>query len=209
MVQDDVLRALGDALHDRLRRGEDRRVTAEIAEAFLPPLVKALTRKFSTLPDSHQIQMAATDALMAYFRQPEKFDPARSSLIAYLYLIARRDLLNFLDREKKFVALDLAAAEYEVTAAISADHPADNPEARLLEAASPVVRLMLEKVTDPVDRELVRLMMEGERETSAYAAVLGIEACPLDDQAAIVKKHKDRLKKRLRRELKRRKGRWR
>ena len=126
----------------------------------------------------------------------EKFDPAKGSLLGYLYLDAARDLLNWLARQKKVVELQAAAPEYEMP-----DEAADNPEARLIEQASPLVRRALARVTNPLDRELLALLLDGTRETAAYAAVLGIADRPPREQAELVKRHKDRLKKFLQREL--------
>lgn len=187
---------LGETLHRRLRDGRDNLVSAEIAERFLPPLVQALGRRFARLPDPHQIESAAIDSLLHYFTQPEKFDPAKGSLLGYLYLDAARDLLNWLARQKKVVELQAAAPEYEMP-----DEAADNPEARLIEQASPLVRRALARVTNPLDRELLALLLDGTRETAAYAAVLGIADRPPREQAELVKRHKDRLKKFLQREL--------
>src|ERR671937_448202 len=105
MTGDVDLRELGNILHDRLLNKSDNRATAEIAEAFLPLLANALRRKFPHLSDPHQTETAAIDTLMAYFKHPEKFDPAKGSLIGYLYLDACRDLFNLLKRQQKFVEL--------------------------------------------------------------------------------------------------------
>lgn len=188
----------GAALHRRLLARADNRVTAEIAELFLPPLAQALQRHFHQLSDPHQAETAAIDSLLAYFAQPEKFDPAKGTLLGYLYLDASRNLLNWLAQQKKVVALHAPLPEYEVP-----DEAADDPEARLIEQASPLVRRALARVTDPVDRELIELMMDGVRETAAYASVLGIADRPARAQEKIVKRHKDRLKKMLRRERQR------
>jgi len=200
MTQEADLKELGQALHRRLLTKQDGRVTAEIAEVFLPLLANALHRKFPNLPDPHQAETVAIDSLLRYFAQPEKFDPDKGSLIGYLYLAAYRDLLNLLKHSQKFVELHPRALEHEVSVAVGAD----NPEAHLLEEASPIVQRALAKVTDPIDRELVALMMDGVRETAAYAAVLGIADSPLREQEKIVKRHKDRLKKMLQREWQRR-----
>ncbi len=71
-----------------------------------------------------------------------------------------------------------------------------------LGASSPAMKRMFAVVTDPVDRRLVELMMDRVRETEAYAEVLGRQHLAAEDQAKIVKRHKDRLKKLLRYALK-------
>ena len=51
---------------------------------------------------------------------------------------------------------------------------------------------------DPKDRRMVELILDGERSTEAFAAVLGLESLPIEQQRSEVKRNKDRLKKRLR-----------
>ena len=192
----------GAALHSRLLARTDNRVTAEIAELCLPPLARSLKRflrRFPQLSDPHQAENAAEDSLLAYFAHPEKFDPTKGPLLNYLYLDASRNLLNFLKQQKKVVELQEPLPEYEVL-----DKEASDPETQLIAQASPLVRLVREYVTDPLDRELIELMMDGVRETTAYAVVLGIADRPAREQEKIVKQHKDRLKKMLRREWQRR-----
>ncbi len=189
---------LGARLHRRLCDARDDRASAEIAERFLAPLAQALRRRFARLSDPHLTESAAIDALLHYFAQPEKFDPAKGSLLGYLYLDATRDLLNFLRGQKKTVELRGELAEYELTASA-----VDNPETQLLAQASPLVARVLEKISDAVDRELVALLLDGVRETAAYAAVLDIADRPPRVQERLVKRHKDRLKKMLRREWQR------
>jgi RNA polymerase sigma-70 factor (ECF subfamily) len=192
------LKELGEALHRRLLARDDHRVTAEISELFLPPLARALCRRFPHLNDPHEIESAAIDSLMNYLSHPKKFDPARSSLLGYLHLDASRNLLNFLARRKKVVALHTPLPEYE-TQVIEAE----DPETQLLAQASPLVQRALGRLSSPVDREVLALMMEGERRTEVYAAALGVADRPLREQAEIVKRHKDRIKKTLQREIKR------
>jgi hypothetical protein len=43
------------------------------------------------------------------------------------------------------------------------------------------------------------LMLDGVRETSAYSAILGITGKPVAEQQRIVKQHKDRIRKLVRR----------
>ena len=49
--------------------------------------------------------------------------------------------------------------------------------------------------TDPVDLRVVALMVEGVRETSAYAEALGVADRPEDEQKKPVKQAKDRINK--------------
>jgi hypothetical protein len=51
-------------------------------------------------------------------------------------------------------------------------------------------------------------MMDGERRTEVFAALLGIQQLDKAKQAKIVQRHKDRLKKTARRELERHERGW-
>ncbi len=195
---DSNLKDIGFALHARLlvERG---RVAEQISEMFLPLIIRALGRKFPNLNDPHLVETAANDAVMAYLRRPEKFDPAKSSLIAWLYLDARTNLLNLLERQRR---MERRHAEIERT--LLSDAGSIDPEWALIEEESPIIRTVRETVTDPQDQLMVALMAEGERETSVYAEALGIEHISAIEQAVVVKRHKDRLKVALRRALRRR-----
>ncbi|HST21064.1 MAG TPA: hypothetical protein VLR90_08105 [Blastocatellia bacterium] len=190
---------LGEALHLRLLSGSDARVSAEISEHFIPMLVNALRNRFPDLPDPHLLETVAIDTLMKYLNRPDDYDPDKRSLIGYFYLDAYWNLIDKLRGLKKNVALHSSLTEYTNESVINTN----SPEARLLEEASPIVNRVFAELADPVDREIVLLMMNGVRETEAYAEVLGIQECPPQKQAVIVKRHKDRLKKLLRRRLSR------
>jgi hypothetical protein len=150
--------------------------------------------------------MAVDDALISYFERPSQFDPARSSLFTYLRIRAKSCLLNYLGRKKnthqenKSVELDSPETVYEVEARNGQD-----AEITLIEHESQtkIMQRLREVVTDPVDFQLLSLMLEGVRETDAFAAVLGIAALPGSEQARLVKQHKDRIKKAVQRKLRR------
>src|SRR5262245_42780793 len=153
------LRELGITLHNRLRNKSDLRVTAEISEVFLPLLISALKRRLPKLRDPHLVHTAATDTLIAYFECPKKFDPTKKSLIGYLYMDAYGNLLNTLKQQQIFVELHPHVPEYEVDAAIVTC----DPERDLTEQASPLVQRLLDELADPVDREVLSMMIDGIR----------------------------------------------
>jgi RNA polymerase sigma-70 factor, ECF subfamily len=184
-------------LHERLLAG-DELATAQIAETFIPVLLKALEAIFPRLSDPHLATTAVNDALINYFKRPEQFDPNRSTLFKYLRMSARSDLLNSL-RRKKIVELTSFDSEH----VFEGLKDSTNIEASMLTGDSPLLREVDDLLKSPADRQVVRLMIEGVRETSEYAGVLGILDQPQDEQARIVKRHKDRLKKTLQRKMKR------
>ncbi len=185
----------GPSLHDRLLAG-DPTAFAQIAERYLSPLVARLRRKFPA-SDPDLIDHAVMDALLNYRDRPTQFDPTRRTLGGYLLMSARGDLLNSLHETRtNFVELDAATAEYQVEIA---DETEMEPEvwARL----SPVWERLHAILDNPIDEQIVLLMMDGVRETSEYAQVLGIATRPPGEQELEVKRHKDRIKARIRRHL--------
>ncbi len=187
-------------MHNRYLADKSKSIADEISNLFLPLLTGALKRKFHYLRDPHLVETVANDALLNYLKHPEKFDPEKRSLIGYLYMDACGNLLNLLKQQQRLAELQRAAMENE----LKATDRAYDPERLLIEAESSIIKQMGALVTDPVDRELVSLMMEGVRETEAYAEALGLQAIPVAEQAVIVKRHKDRLKAHLRRGINRR-----
>ncbi|MGH9822144.1 MAG: hypothetical protein ACREDR_02635 [Blastocatellia bacterium] len=190
----------GLLLHERLLAG-DELATAEIAEHFLPQLTHRLAAMFPTLKDPHLLTTAAEDALLSYFSRPTQFDPAKIGLFAYLRMAARGDLLNSL-RTPKIVELTTLDSEH----VLEGLKDSTDLEDAMIKGDSPLLREVNELIKSPVDRDFFALMADGVRETADYAELLGISDLPAAEQAAVVKRHKDRLKKSLQRKMKARAG---
>jgi DNA-directed RNA polymerase specialized sigma24 family protein len=137
----------------------------------------------------------ATDAIVSYLSEPQRFDPNRASLFTYLVTIANGDALNLCrDRrreQKNHTRLvELSAAEGNVL-----DGGADD---RL--DAERLIRAHIDKVAETdVDRQVLELMLQGERDTTTYAAVLGVAHLPIAEQRGAIKKCRDKIEKRLKR----------
>jgi hypothetical protein len=52
-------------------------------------------------------------------------------------------------------------------------------------------------VRGPEDARIIQLMIDGERRTQRFAAALGLEKADPAEQREAVKRHKDRIRKRL------------
>lgn len=201
MIEDSEINALALSLHYRLMAGDDVIVTSEIAEALLPPLIGRLRRRFFWHSDQHMIEEQAGQSLLNYFSRPAIFDPTKGTLLGFLKMDASRNILDIIraERRKKDVEVPLVYAEYLVTG------ESDGPDWEIIRSdLSPVLRQLDARLTDPLDRRLLALMVDGERSTGAYAVELEIQHLEQHEQERVVKRHKDRLKKKLQRELKRR-----
>ena len=197
-------RKMWDELHNRLISG-DVIASAEIAELFLPLLIGKLNRVFQNIDDPHLIETAVIDTLMDYLSKPNQYDPNRGNLFSFLILKAKSDLLNFLSPKKidqvrvdlaEIVELDNDSSVYGVELIDEMD-----VEELITNNLSPVWTHLSSIIPDRTDQEIVKLMMDGIRETDVYAEVMGIQNLPDDERSRIVKQNKDRLKKVIQRHI--------
>jgi hypothetical protein len=191
------------ALHRRVL-AEDPTAFAELCEAALPHLVHSLRARFPA-HDSHLLESSAIDALMAYYDDPARFDPTRLALFGYLRMAARYDALNRIDsdrrREDHLVHVDDEDVDITPTGGSTVEDAVRLDEwlAQHTTLSRREVLTRLHEALDPVDEEIVLMMLEGVRATERYAAVMGISHLDTDKQRAAVKRAKDRLNKKLRR----------
>jgi DNA-directed RNA polymerase specialized sigma24 family protein len=200
---DPIAPEAGTELHRRLAAG-DATAPAEIAELFLPELVRDLRGRYRNLHDPDVVDLAVEDAVLSYLRRPGQFDPARSTLWRYLRMSARGDLLNLLAQSKAILAtqsgpevieLDSADTEYEIEDGSLA------VEDQVSMNLSPIWQTLEELFDDLPDREVALLLMERVRSMAQYARALGAEAMPREEQERVVKRAKDRVRKTLQRHL--------
>lgn len=176
----------------------DPTAAAECAERWLPLLVRQLAARSQDIAahDNDLITTAAIDALLDYTANPHKYDPQRSDIMTYLFMLARGDLLNAWSRVTRLHGRTKTIDPVELS--LPGRNNLEEDVITNIDAAAAWERVM-EAMPAPLDRELLALMIQGERDTSSYARVLGIEHLPDKEQRAIVKRHKDRINKRLER----------
>ena len=156
--------------------------------------------------DDILVQDAVTDALLAYVQEPTKYDPTKSGLLSYLSMSAYGDYLNMVAREqrraKRQVPIETVEQRLE-----AGNYWVEDVEETVLrnlgtlnnEERSQIQMKIIEQFPDPRDRQLLRLLLDGERKTAAYSTVLGIQESDPTEQRRIVKRNKDRLTKRMER----------
>jgi RNA polymerase sigma factor (sigma-70 family) len=195
------------ALHARLLAG-DLTASSELAETYLAPLVARLRRSYRNV-DPELIESAAIDAVLELAEHPHRYDPARSRLRGYLYMAARRDLLNALQRIKRRAAHEQPFAALAPSGSVAFAPPARNLQASEVddpleqlaqqEAGDPQLLAAIQRACSEQEWAMFQLMLEGENDTAAYAQVLGITHLSAREQAREVKRVRDRLRKRVRR----------
>src|SRR5207249_4639593 len=114
----------------------------------------------------------------------------------YLFNAAQKDLINALAREKR--QRRDAQSIHPVEFLLSSGNNFEEGVVDKVDAAA-LIEQVMEEITDPLDRSMLTLMLQGERATAAYAKVSGIQHLPEHEQKVIVKRHKDRISKRLER----------
>lgn len=185
---------------DLLRRllDGDNRATAECCERYLPLLLANLGWVAVRPPDEHLIEDAVHRALVEFVTRPQGYDPARSPLLVFLRMIARRRLINLMQRERphrehraSLELVDLSRHQW--------NDRQDAPDLPLADEDTDVEAAVDAQLDDPRDREAFRMIVDRVRKTREYAVVYGLTGLPVAEQQAMVKKHKDRLKQVMRR----------
>jgi hypothetical protein len=197
---------LGKELHQRMI-GRDPIAFAEIAESYLPLVTDKLAKRYPTLYDPDLINTAVVDAFYSYLDKPERYRPEKGSLVNYLLISAEGDLRNLLarDKNKNYIPLDEDVelsevnGEYIVETAIL--NSEDNVEELVIAKTSLVWGLIKEHLPDLRDQEICKLLMENIRETEEFSKILGLQDLSIEEQRVIVKRHKDRIKKTLLRNI--------
>lgn len=192
----------GLRLHVRLC-DQEADATADLCAAYLEPLLAWAEKPFPRV-DLHLRTTAVHEALVGYLRRPHRYDPRKSDLAAYLRMAVRGDLKNLLRKEA-------GRRDHEITwnSVEEGGEPGnylgkeDDP-ARMAERAEDAAEAerFFQAVTDGWDdteRQVLLLMLDGERGTADFAAALGIAGAGSAEQAGEVKRLKDRVKGRLKR----------
>jgi hypothetical protein len=169
---------------------------SDFADAVMEPLVSHL-RRCRVEADDDAYWTAAGDAVLSVINNPAVYDPNRGPLRSFLCMSAEGDLRNALKRERRHHTgrenrdcVELAAADGNT-----------RQESRVVDGRSfddPEVAAEVAGFSS-ADHGVFELMRGGERETAAFAPVLGVGHLPRDEQSRAVKRAKDRIIKRLRR----------
>ena len=189
----------GRALHARLLR-RDPTAPSDLARLYLEPLLEWLAQWFAKVDDQLLDDVAVT-LILKVGKEPDQYDPDRGTLSAYLRMAARGDLKNALQSERRRTARQISLESVELRPLArnrewaSAADPADEVIAALDHERLPALR----EHFSAQDWEVVLMRIEGERRTERFAAILGLQDRPPDEQEREVKRAKDRIIGRLRR----------
>lgn len=191
-------------LRDRVAVG-DPGALGEAVDLLYRPLVEHLSARgrFRGV-DPQMVEDAVLDALWEYVAGPQTSSPPGDRPLArQLGLAAERNVLNALRGESRRKRRERAAAKPEHSD-VELHSPAgiaiQNEEAERRQRER---QRLMELLPDPTDRRVLELMLDGERRTAAFAAVLGLGHLPAAGRRREVKRVKDRINKVIRRAIRR------
>jgi hypothetical protein len=193
----------GLRLHVRLLE-QDPVAPADVCGAYLEPLADWLDGTFR-LGDPDLAQTAAGDALRKYVQAPQAYDPRGAGLAAYLRMAARSDLVNLLEKERRHHRQRVPWKVVELDEESGNIFGREDEPSRQLERAEEAaawqdfLRSVQEGWT-PAECRVLEMMLRGERRTEVFAAALGLDGLPSAEQEREVKRVKDRILARLKRE---------
>lgn len=181
------------------------------------PLLKAVERYAHGLVKSGKRRYASDEAadeaviraVYDYKNNPEKYNPDKGkSLYRFLLMAAEKDYLNEFDKELRQTGrwdpldsvdiYDDAPEQDQYERQIPADV---NIEALVEEGESRVWIEIRYHLPDARDQLCAYYMLEGVRETAVFVDIYDLHHLPLNEQDHVVKRNKDRIKKKLDRNL--------
>jgi hypothetical protein len=194
-------------IHERLLAG-DPTAPEELARKYLPAIQRHVAARAHNhgIHDRDLINDATVDAVFGYIRHPEQFNPQKSNLLPYLKFSAERDLINAVAKDRRHKRGEELSDDVELVVTHRNKPTGVETTRRGVEAEAIAsidgrheIDSVMEWFPEPRDRSLLTLMANGERKTSKFAAILGINGLPANEQRHVVKQHKDRLKQQLKR----------
>ena len=192
--------------HEQILRKDSPIAFAQLSELALPHLVSFLQQEFPQV-EGHDCETAVIDCLLTYHAAPEKYDPEKLTLFAYLRMASRHDLLNALDRNNRrkrpLHSIDEPAIQPQLVSDATPESDLEELAEWLGSSSRQEILQRFEATLNNMDRQLFLLMLNGVRESEPYAEILHLDTLPAAEQRREVKRAKDRLTKSLSRFAKR------
>jgi RNA polymerase sigma-70 factor (ECF subfamily) len=167
---------------------------ADLFEAHADALACRLALRFPGA-DPQAVSDAVVRAVLLVSTRFERYDPGQGSLRSFLYGFARRILAGLLRSEERRRRHEQKKAIDPVTAEAAGGQsiPEELADRELAERVRASLRL------GPEDQRVLDLWLSGEKDQGAFAAALGLEGRPEEEQAEGVRRALGRLRQRLHR----------
>jgi hypothetical protein len=182
-------------LHERICAGDEENEARDLLVRLLfDPLIQWLSGHFPRT-DRGIIADGATDAILDYFRHPNRFHAEKGGMQAFLQCLAWRNVDDALRRDIRGKRRQKEAIDHlccQATANGNIDANAEGFETRWQTNCKQMQRFL--RTLNETDRRMMELWLNGERCSSQFSIVLDIGHLPAVEHKAIV----NRVKKRLR-----------
>ncbi|MGE0539377.1 MAG: hypothetical protein AB7R89_04290 [Dehalococcoidia bacterium] len=185
-------------LYHRLCDDRSPEAQSEFCEQYIPLLNADRRWIVPGVRDEHMITDAVLRAVLTFVEHPERYDPTKLKIMDYLRMSAKGDLRNLMARERKHSSrrAPLDAVDLQRSVGNEPQEPASLPAGVSQDL---LLRRLRERFPDPRDQRAVRLILDGAKKNEEFARIYNLGDLPLAEQRVIVKRHKDRLKKAMKR----------
>lgn len=183
--------------HCRILARNDPTAFVTFVEHVYTALVQRTQRRAGSRADAVLVEEAVGQALLDYHDAPQHYDPDRADLHSYLAMAAYHDFQNAQAKEERIAKRiiqfsDPALQEQDIAAPETiASQAREDALWRVIDATFP----------DPVERQIVLLILNKVRPMEPYARLLELSDLPPDGQRKHVERVKERITKRLRRNV--------
>ena len=181
---------------------KDKTAVAALYRFAYHPLLLHLKTKFPR-EDETLFWDCISDSFLKLSDQPTLYKPSNKSLLSYLKMDVEGDVRNALaKRQRRQKNEKVQGHLVELQGMRREDINRKNPENLLLEdelknRLSGKIKKILKDDTDCRIAEM--MLTEKVRQTEEYAAILDVHHLPPTEQAAIVKRRKDKIKAKIKR----------
>jgi DNA-directed RNA polymerase specialized sigma24 family protein len=184
-------------LHQRILSHDDSTAFEELVNATYMRLIDDILKCANPTDNRHDVEEAVGKALLDYREKPERYQPERASLYAYLRSIAHNDFRDARRKESRHTGRQISLNDPSLAEHDFADDTEDMSSIAYAKELWAYVEKTLPNVTD---RNLALLIINQVPSTSVlYIKLLGIEHLPEAEQRTKVKRERDRIVKHLRR----------
>jgi len=169
---------------------------SELFEYCYVPVIDGLKKKFPK-GDQDDVYEIAFQAVDQFAKSPQRFDPEKSTLTGYLVMDAIGDMLNMISKNSRKKNLTISVEDWD-THGNNLVEEISNQDLEEVALGNLKIRLR-DLFSNETDFEFALMMEIGVRETDQYAKLLNIENQSIEQQRAVVKRHKDRIGKQMER----------
>lgn len=185
-------------LHSLIMAGDDLAL-AKLYDHHGESIFTALCRWYPKIAqkDKAFLLEAVNEAFWGYYKNPQTFDPDKNTLQRFLEIAAERDLINLLQREKRYFEKSNLPEDVELEEKFwnSIKRDTQATDGRIIERE--IMHLIDKELSthflNETDITLAKMVFQGIRETDAFVEVLQIQGLKKEEQRREVKRHKDRI----------------